>query len=188
MFYFQNPVNPKGRLPPTPDYSSLSEIVRPVTRASSDTKCSCHICFIGRMNGHEYKQYDKLHSNKAGRRKSKPDTPPAKTLPLCSKCFSLVSRGVEHVCDKYKKRENLAEFVRTSSGDTKNKVACSVLKTICSEQSMSTSGGSVSLSTGGRSLPIRVGKSPVVVKKPRFTVDSLKRLQTSINLSDRQTL
>ena len=159
-----------------------------MTRSKTDTKCDCRICVIGRMNGIEYKLYEKEQSNKPGRIKVTSNTPPAKKLPLCSKCYGLVTRGVTHVCNKTNKRENLANFVRTSSGNTKSKVTCDVLKSLCTDQGASTSGGSVSLVTGGKPLPVTVGRAPLAVKKPRFSLDSLKRLQTSINLSDRQTL
>ena len=140
------------------------------------------------MKGEEYAQYEKSQSNKVGRSKEGPDTPPARTLPLCNKCFCLVKRGVSHICQKTQKSENLASFVAESSGKTKEKVTSNVLKSICADKGESTSGGTIYLGTGSKPIPVTVGKPKVLVKRPKFTIDSLKRLKTSMNLSDRQTL
>ena len=62
-----------------------------------------------------------------------------------------------------------------------------VLKSICADKGVSTSGGTIYLGTGSKPIPVTVGKPKVLVKRPRFTIDNLKRLKTSMNLSDRQT-
>ena len=139
------------------------------------------------MKAKEYEIFEKGRSNKVGRGKEALESPPARKLPMCFKCFSLVQRGVAHVHDKQNKRENLANFVRTSSGDTKGNVVSKVLKDLCSESNPGTS-GSLSLATGGKPLPVKIGKATRSLKRPKFSLEHLKRLQTSINLSDRQTL
>ena len=135
----------------------------------------------------EYLKHEKAQSNTCGRVKIGPVTPPARSLPMCTKCFCLLKRGVSHICNKKQKRENLGDFVRSNSDTTKSKVTSSLLKSICTDTGVSSSGGTVSLATGGKPLPVTVGKPSTVVRQPRFTFDSLKRLQSSINLSDRQT-
>ena len=137
----------KRKLPPTPDYHSLSVNIKPTTRSRAETKCDCQICVIGRLNGAEYLEYEKKMAIKIGRTRSKPETPPSKKLPLCSKCLGMMSRGVAHVCDKKNKRENLAQFVRTSSGTTKDKVTSDVLKSLCEQKGEKS--GVVKLATGG---------------------------------------
>ena len=62
-----------------------------------------------------------------------------------------------------------------------------ILKDICSETGVSKSGGVVSLATGGAPLPVQVGTSKQKAKVPRFTIESLKRLQAAHNFSDRTT-
>ena len=69
----KDPENSSRELPPNPEYESLSVGTGPVTRTRSDTKCSCPICLIGRMNGLQYKEYEKVHSCKRGRKKTPPN-------------------------------------------------------------------------------------------------------------------
>ena len=111
-------------------------------------------------------------------------SPPAKTLPICTKCFGLVSRGFSYICNKTQKRENLANFVRTSSGSTKGKVTSEALKSLC-EEAGGSSRGTVTLPSVGK---VQVGTIKSKLKPPLFSIDSLKRLQNSMNLSNRQTL
>ena len=93
------------------------------------------------------------------------------------------------MCNKTAKRENSANFARTSSGNTKDKVTSDALKSICEDKGVNVgSSSTIKLATGGsKPLPVGIGKNPSV-KKPMFTADSLKRLQNSMNLSNRQTL
>ena len=137
--------------------------------------------------GPEHKQHTEAHSNPLGAPKSTPDTPPARSLPLCSKCYCFVSKGVSHLCSKVQKQENLADFLKATSNRTKGKVTSTILKSLCSETGVTTQGGTVSLCTGGTPLPVQGGKSRKLTKVPRFTLESLKRLQAQNNFSDRTT-
>ena len=186
----KDPENCSRELPPTPDYESLFVSQGPLTRSKSDPKCSCPICVIGRLNGQDYKQYAQAHSDERGRKKTSTATPPTQTLPLCPKCLSLIGRGVEHTCSKAQRRENLANFVRTSSGYTKDKVTSEGLKSLCEDKGVNPrSGGTLSLKTGGNNpFQVQVGKVNPALKRPLFTAESLKRLQNSENFSNRQTL
>ena len=114
-------------------------------------------------------------------------TPPARKLPLCSRCFGIMKRGTEHKCNKNEKRNNLANFVRQSSVKTKSSIASQTLKDICGSSGKTTAGASINLGTGGKCLPVTVGRASSLLKRPKFTADSLKRLQTSLNFSNRQT-
>ena len=110
-----------------------------------------------------------------------------KAIPVCSKCFSMLAKGVPHHCTKVQRQENLTHFVKSSSIKSKSKVTSKVLKDICMDTGVSHGGGTLSLSTGGAPLPVQVGKPKLKPKVPRFTLDGLKRLQSANNLSDRVT-
>ena len=127
----------------------------------------------------------KAQSNPVGAPKSKPESPPARLLPLCSKCFCVINKGVYHPCTKTQKQTNLAGFVKSNSGRTKGKITSNVLKSMCSEAGVSTGGGTISLKTGGRPITVKVGNPQKAPKIPKFTHESLKRLQAANNFSDR---
>ena len=86
---------------------------------------------------------------------------------------------------KVKKQETLAELVKSNSLKSKSKVTSDVLKSICSDSGVSLRGREVKLSTGGKPLQVKIGNPQYPPKKPRFTHESLKRLQASYNFSDR---
>ena len=142
--FFQYGENSKRHLPPTPPYATMNNSA-PNTR-SSDSSCSCKICEIGRMMGPKYQKYEAQQSNKVGTPKIKNITPPAKAIPVCSKCFSMLAKGLPHHCSKVQKQENLANLVKSSSVKSKGKVT-NVLKDICMDTGVSHSGGSLNLHT-----------------------------------------
>ena len=99
----------------------------------------------------------------------------------------MVHKGYGHLCTKTKKQENLAGYVKSNSARTKGKITSNVLKSICSDTGVSTGGGTVSLKTGGKAFPVKVGNPQKPPKVPKFTHESLKRLQAANNFSDRAT-
>ena len=108
----------------------------------------------------------------------------------CDHCFSVVAKGISHKCTRVNKRDNLAELVKNQSGKTKGKVAGDALKSLLNDDQ-----GSSSTSTGDslhlhskRGKPMRVAVNPPPPKKARFDHEAIKRLQTSRNFSDRDTL
>ena len=135
----------------------------------------------------DYRSHVKEVSNPVGAPKIVAISPPARCLPVCSKCFSIVSKGVSHVCKKTQKQANLAGMVKSASLKSKSKVTSELLKNICSDSGVTLRGGEIKLSTGGKSLPVKVGTPQNLPKTPRFTHDSLKRLQAAYNFSDRAT-
>ena len=139
------------------------------------------------MMGPAYQKHAAAHSNKVGAPKMKNVSPPARAIPVCSKCFTMIGKGIPHNCSKVQKQENLAHIVRSSSGKSKGKVTSNILKGICSDSGVSQRGGTLTLSTGGKPLPVTVGKPKLTPKVPRFTHESLKRLQAAHNFSDRAT-
>ena len=135
--------------------------------------------------GPDYLKFSVKQGNKIGAPKVKKVSPPARAIPVCSKCRTLLGKGVSHICSKVQKQENILKIVRSSSRKSKSKVTSKILKGICSDDGVSTSGGTVSLSTGGTLLQVQVGKPRITAKVPRFSHESLKRLQTVHNFSDR---
>ena len=180
----KNPENPKRHLPKTPKYDEL-KAPGPETRSSSNTQCVCQICVIARMLIGDYKKHVKEQSNPVGAPKIVAISPPGRCLPVCSKCLSIMSKGISHVCTKTMKQQNLANLVKSNSVKSKSKVTSEVLKSICSESGVTLKGGDIMLATGGKPLPVTIGNPPNLLKKPRFTHDSLKRLQAAYNFSDR---
>ena len=134
-----------------------------------------------------YRSHHKEVSNPVGAPKIVAISPPGRCLPVCDKCYSIVSKGVSHICKKTQKQSNLAEMVKSSSLRSKSKITSEVLKNICSDSGVTLKGGEIKLSTGGKSLPVKVGAPENLPKTPRFSHDSLKRLQAAYNFSDRAT-
>ena len=115
------------------------------------------------------------------------------SLPLDGVCLCVTSaillwvKGSVIFVKKTQKQSNLAEMVKSSSLRSKSKVTSEVLKNICSDSGVTLKGGEIKLSTGGKSLPVKVGAPENLPKTPRFSHDSLKRLQAAYDFSDRAT-
>ena len=116
IFNIQDPDHPKRKLPPTLDYQSLKP-PPPNTRASEIITCHCAVCKIARMTL-DYKQYTVTHSNKVGAPAVYPQSPPARVIPVCSKCLSEIHQGKAHNCDKSTKRSIIDDIVKHSSDKT----------------------------------------------------------------------
>ena len=94
----------------------------------------------------------------------------------CTFCLSYIGRGKPHKCNKKTRNVNQTEMVKQNSYGSKSKVAGAVLKDVCDDQNVSRRSGTVLLKTGGRPLPVTVGLK-TLMKPPRFTADSLLKLQ-----------
>ena len=128
------------------------------------------------------------HSSKRGPVPIAQPSPPARVLPLCSKCFSEIGAGKPHTCHKTTRRENLSNLVRSTSRKSQSSVTSSTLKAIATDQSVSTRGGTLTLQTGSKPLPVQIGTPKVHPKQATFSHENLKRLQASTNLSDKSLL
>ena len=95
----------------------------------------------------DYKEFATKHSNPIGAPPIHPKSPPPKVITLCSKCLSEIGQGKPHQCYKTQKRENISEFVRSSSTKTTGQVTATGLKKVADEEGVSTRGGTVALST-----------------------------------------
>ena len=137
------------------------------------------------MGGYEYTQFKNDHSNPVGTPATKPLSPPPKTVPVCSKCLSVVGPGKKHICSKVTFQSKVADMVKGRSMKSRSRVACSILKSVAADQGISSRGGKVELQSGSKTLPVSLGTPQVVPKQPRFTHEDLKRVQAAHNLSDR---
>ena len=137
------------------------------------------------MGGHAYTKFKKEHSNPVGAPMTKPPSPPPKTVPVCSRCLSVVGPGKKHICSKVTFQSKVAEIVKARSRKSRSKVTSSILKNVAADQGISTRGGKIELQTGSKSLPVRIGEPQVVPKQPRFTHEDLKKVQAAHNLSDK---
>jgi hypothetical protein len=145
------------------------------------------VCQIARKT-FDYQKFAAQHTNPMGAQPKTPVSPPAKVLPICSKCFSEVGQGKPHQCDKNTKRANLANIVHNTSRKSKCKITASSLKNIADDQAISIRGGTLNLQTGAQPIPVKVGKSKLKLKQPHFSHENLKRLQNANNLSDTSLL
>ena len=123
-----------------------------------------------------------------GRPAIHPAASPAKVLPLCSKCFTEVGQGKNHVCHKNTKRENLSNIVRNVSKKSRANVTSSTLKSIAEDEGVSTRGGTLKLQTGSKPIQVQVGTSRESPKEATFSHENLKRLQAASNISDTSLL
>ena len=156
-----------------------------MTRAAADPSiCRCRVCQIARL-GLDYTTHAADHSNPSSRPRVSPNTPPARVIPLCSKCLCEIGRGKTHVCDKKQKRDNLSNIVKNTSEKTKSKVTCNSLKSVAEDQGISTRGGTVQLVTGSNPLPVVIGAPKQRLKEKKFSHENLLKLQAANNLSDK---
>ena len=139
------------------------------------------------MKNAAYSKHASAQSNPKGIPKVKPApyTPPARTLAVCSKCWCIKGRGIPHVCTKGQKQANISELAKSSSAKTRGRVTSNILKDLCADGGVSLRGGDINLPTATKSLVVKVGKSKVTPKQPKFSHENLKRLQVANNFSDK---
>ena len=152
--------------------------------------CVCKICDIARLQPNDlaYAKFKQDHSNPVGTTtvsNSKPFSPPARTLQVCSKCFAVIGKGKGHICSKINFQLNVSEIVKNKSAKSRGKVTSSILKTVAADQSVTLRGGQVNLPSGSNILHVKLGTPKVVPKPPRFSHENLKRIQAAHNLSDK---
>ena len=129
------------------------------------------------------------HSNPVGAPSTKVESPPAKVLALCTKCFGTLGKGVPHDCSKSKKGGNLANIVNTTSPHTRAKLAATTIHNIASsDEGVSTRGGVLNLPSGSKSLPVTIGTPKAKPSDIKFSHSDMMNIQVSQNLSDRSLL
>ena len=183
--------NSNRKMPPCPKYENLRP-PHPSTRATDSLPCECTVCQIARLNrppgAGGYTELPVLFKalifpDQPSNAPSSPDT-----IKLCKKCLTVLARGKRHICTKTEMRSNLAGIVKSKSRKSRGKVVAASLKTIFDDQGVQQKGGTASLPTGGTPIQVTMGSlnnRKFTRKAPRWSHDSLKRLQASMNLSDR---
>ena len=86
-------------------------------------------------------------------------------------------------------RDNLADLVKSRSKKSKAKITAKSLKSVFDDQTLPYTGGTATLSTGGTPVQVTMGaieNLKKTKKSARWSHKDLKRLQSSMNLSDRE--
>ena len=181
-------------MPLCPKYQNL-RLPHPPTRATEGLPCECTVCQIARLSR---PPGGKGFSELPGQFKAllfpdlllpaAPCSTKTERIKLCSKCFSRIARGKTHICNKTEMRDNLAGILKSRSSRSRGRVVSSSLKDIFVENGVSKKGGTTALPTGGKPIQVTLGCSSTrkfTKKGPLWDHDSLKRLQTNMNLSDK---
>ena len=156
----------------------------PNTRSISVENCSCLLCGISGLKLQDNIKHEKNCSNAKGA-PPKTQISPVSTMKMCTKCFSMIGPGKEHICKKTNFNNNMREFIQKKSPATKSKLACTILKTTASECESSTRGGVLELKSGSKQLPVQIGTPKDSKASPQFSHEDMKRVQTDHNLSDK---
>ena len=124
---------------------------------------------------------------KPGRPKLKDDIVPINIF-TCSNCHAVVGKGMSHSCTRSEMQTNLVDMIRSKSPKTQQQVASKMLDVIIEEEGKTIQGCSVVLSTKGTPKTVTIGKSQVARPCPKYSLEDLTKLQTTRNLSDKDTL
>ena len=145
--------------------------------------CDCSVCEIGRLKCKSYVKYKEAAKEPVGRPRTKPQPEEPEPITVCKLCLSTWAVGQKHDCSRKSKRENVEELVRKTSQKSKERIVSSQLKEVFESKGISTKGGTAKLTTGGTSLQATLGK-PAGKPAPKFTNESLSRLQIKMGTSD----
>lgn len=175
----------------------LEKFTQRVTRSSSKSqKCLCFLCTLMSHNKHE--NFLKASEQVTEQRKKstlKPVTVKVQNQEKrCSQCFSIISRGKKHKCHRTGLVENLTDSVdRLDDTKLKEQVVSKLLKKIATSKnnlddtSKNKRDISVSLSQNRGKL-LNVTLRLTEHKAPVIYANSLKKMQTTLNLSKRKVL
>ena len=108
----------------------------------------------------------------------------------CVNCGSVVGKGRSHKFNKVTARENTLGLVRKLSLKSKERTTRDALMSVFEDKGTPKSpksGFKTTLATGGRRVSLTYGGSGLkgVIRKRKWTKESLLILQTLMNLSDR---
>ena len=165
----------------------------PSTRAADGTPCQCTVCQIARFNrppgAGGFKDLPLVFKSLIfpGSTIQSSSSPDPDHVKLCKKCFAVIGRGRSHVCTKTEMRNNLSGIVKSRSKKSKGKVVASGLRAIFEDEGHKR-GGATTLPTGGTPMQVTMGIQTSrrhTKNAPRWSHDSLKRLQSTMNLSYR---
>ena len=185
---FQDPNQSDRKFPPLLDFDLLfPRSSRSAGNAFAPVPgevCGCGICDIVRLTL-SYPEWHAAHTRATFPAKEKPA--PALPLTLCSNCYAEYGPGKPHVCSKLNRQENLVSLVRANSDTTCSKVTAKSLKNIAIQQSVSSRGGTVSLLSGSKLLPVQLGKASGrggSGDNGQFSHEVMFGIQQQLNVSD----
>ena len=141
------------------------------------------MCDISRLKLQDNVKYEKNQSNEKGA-PVKMENSPVSTMKVCTKCFSVIAPGKEHICNKTSLNNNMREFIQKKSPGTQSKLTCTILKTTATDCDSSTRGGVVELKSGSKPLLVSIGTPTELKTSPQFSHEDMKRVQVDHNLSD----
>lgn len=165
-----------------PDYHKLAMEQRnlaPLTRSS--LHCECRICQIARAKS----KGTLIPKPKPGRPTSNYDSVQSTTVSICTKCQSQVGKGLSHDCNRTSRRQNIQ---RTLTPRLRAQITSQTLKSLATPNETTTS---TSLGTQGRSLNVSFelgGKTSDSEPQKQVSHGAMRKMQASLNLSDRKTL
>ena len=148
----------------------------PLTRKSPLCKCSfcvaAEVKFVGLAGAQKRSRPIALSTQSTA--------PPSMTL--CTKCFQKVGQGISHKCTVAGKIANLNLLL---SPNTKDRLLSQHLKDKMAEEKS----GVVSLATGGQPLNVSIQVPPSRSKSidSQLSHKVMEKIETSLNLSERQT-
>ena len=170
--------------PPVVQHSMVTRTRLEQGEGSVVMKCCCSVCSVGRLKAGQYLHHLVTVSESAGRPRQKDSPVKPGPMTICVVCRSSYGPGYQHVCSRAAKRESLEELIRNTSQKTKHRVLASQLKEVFHDQGVSTQGGTISLSSGGKCpLQASLGKTQT---KPKFSNIIMNRLQSKIGVSDKK--
>ena len=188
----------RHRIPSRLDYRALIP-PGPVTRNSPD--CTCSICQIAQLNLTPHLEHNMERSNPKGfpvEEEVDLDatleyTPKVSvSVVICSYCKAEKRQGVEHICNRTTRRENICEGVRQLSRGTLESVCNEALKELQDRNPVEPSdSGDVGLLKlqnhhGGRPMPVQI--QPEKQKLPRkVTCDDMLGIKKKLGLSGIKT-
>ena len=150
---------------PKYDYDELSKSMK---RSSPDDEfCSCYICQAGRS------KVFKRSKNKPGPKITNPPPLTPKAVKVCSTCFQIIGKGINHNCKKSDASNSLVKCA------TDNGVSEQVVSQVLSEVN---SNHALLKRTHGPPMSVSLGP---ITKKPKIvTHEDLEKLSRQLNLSD----
>lgn len=169
------------------DFANLKNL-RPTTR--NQDECTCTVCEIGRSS------IESIASGGFTKKRPPAGRPPIdsgksekmRPIKICGACLSFISRGTTHACTMTVRTENLKKFVEAGSQNSKEQVACSILK-----EKLQTSPSFTSSFSQPKGRPFTVtspqrsdiagGKRDEVL----INADDLGNVQMNLGLSTNQT-
>ena len=94
-----------------------------------------------------------------------------------------MTQGHNHSCNKRSQQENLFQLVREASTGTKQIVASRLIDSICEDNDVDKTSGTLTLKTRGTSKVINIGRPKV---KMQFTTEDLLKIKTNFNFSGKK--